>query len=104
MQLQSNLVTAVLQTREELERMIEVMSEYERAQVDFASTCPEVRVIRAQTLPDSVAAERVLIRYGFRYVGEAVDPEDGVVSRFERSAGTRTETSKDRYAKRSRDS
>jgi RimJ/RimL family protein N-acetyltransferase len=157
MQLQSDRLTAMLQTREDLERMIEAMSEYERAQVspdwlarmrtsttpdpwthgfrvvhrdtgavvgscgfkgppmdgmveiayriniehqgngyateaaqalvDFASTCAEVQLIRAHTLPDGVASERVLTKCGFRYVGEAVDPEDGVVARFERLVG-----------------
>lgn len=154
MQLQSERLTAVLQTPEQVERMIEQMPEYDRAQVssdwlarmrasttpdpwvhgfrvvhrdsgevvgscsfkgppvdgmveiaygigaehrgqgyateaaqvlvDFASTCAEVRVIRAHALPDSVASKRVLAKCGFRYVGEVVDPEDGVVSRFER--------------------
>ena len=154
MELQSERLTAVLQTPEQVERMIEQMSEYDRAQVssdwlarlrasttpdpwvhgfrvvhrdsgefvgscgfkgapvdgmveiaygisaehrgqgyateaaqalvDFASTCAEVRVIRAHTLPDSVASKRVLAKCGFQYIGEVVDPEDGVVSRFER--------------------
>ena len=154
MQLQSERLTVVLQTSEEVERMIEAMSEYERTQVssdwlkrmrasttpdpwvhgfrvvrrdtgetvgscsfkgppvdgtveiaygistehqgngyateaaqvlvDFAFTCAQVRVIRAHRLPDAVASKRVLTKCGFRYIGEVVDPEDGVVSRFER--------------------
>jgi RimJ/RimL family protein N-acetyltransferase len=157
MQLESNRLVSVLQTREELERMIEAMSEYERAQVspdwlarmrasrtpdpwthgfkvvrrdtgevvgscgfkgspvdgiveiaygvgiesqgngyateaaqalvDFASACAEVRLIRAHTLPDAAASRRVLTKCGFAYVGEAVDPDDGTVSRFERLVG-----------------
>lgn len=58
----------------------------EAAQVlcDFASTCDDVRLIQAHTLPDAIASKRVLAKCGFRYVGEVLDPEDGVVSRFER--------------------
>jgi RimJ/RimL family protein N-acetyltransferase len=154
MRLQSERLTAVLQTPEQVERMIEQLSEYDRAQVSsdwlarmraattpdpwvhgfrvvhrdsgeavgscsfkgppvdgmveiaygigaehrgrgfateaaqalvaFASTCADVRVIRAHTLPDSVASKRVLAKCGFQYVGEVVDPEDGLVYRFER--------------------
>jgi RimJ/RimL family protein N-acetyltransferase len=153
-QLQTQRLKVILQTREEVERMIEAMTEYEKAQVsadwlarmraskaadpwvhtfrvmrqdtgsiigncgfkgppvdgvveiaygihpdhegkgyatevaralvDYASSCEQVRVVRAHTLPDAAASKRVLKKCGFRYVGETVDPEDGTVCRFER--------------------
>jgi hypothetical protein len=46
---------------------------------DFASSRDDVRLVVAHTLPDG---------FGFRYIGETVDPEDGTVSRFERAAGS----------------
>jgi RimJ/RimL family protein N-acetyltransferase len=155
MELQTDRLKVVLQTRQEVERMIEAMSEYERAQVsadwlarmratkaadpwvhafrvvhrdtgsvvgscsfkgppvdgvveiaygihpdherkgyasevaqalvDYAFRREEVRLVRAHTLPDAVGSKRVLMKCGFRYVGEAVDPEDGTVCRFERA-------------------
>jgi RimJ/RimL family protein N-acetyltransferase len=157
MELRTRRLKVVLQTRQEVERMLEAMSEYERSQVsaewlarvrasaepdpwisafrvvrlnddsvvgscgfkgppaegvveiaygthpedegrgyateaalaliDFASSSAEVRLIRAHTLPDAAASKRVLAKCGFRYVGDTVDPEDGMVSRFERPAG-----------------
>jgi len=58
-------------------------TEAARALVEFARTFPEVRVIRAHTLPDGIASKRVLEKCGFRHVGEFIDPEDGPVWRFE---------------------
>jgi CubicO group peptidase (beta-lactamase class C family) len=58
-------------------------TEAARALVDFAASRPDVRLVRAQTLPGARASQRVLAKCGFRYVGEAIDPEDGLVSRFE---------------------
>ena len=157
MELATNRLRVVLQTSQEVERMIEAMSEYERAQVsaewlarmrtskaadpwvhafrvvhrdtgsvvgscsfkgppvdgiveiaygihpdherqgyasevaqvlvDYAFSCEEVRLVRAHTLPDAAASKRVLMKCGFRYVGETVDPEDGAVCRFERPVG-----------------
>lgn len=150
-------LNVVLQTREEVERMIEAMSEYEKAQLsaewlarlrtaeegdpwayafrvvlretatvvgtcsfkgppvdgiveiaygispeyegngyateaaqalaDFASSLAEVRLIRAHTLPDALASKRVLAKCRFEYIGESVDPEDGMVARFEKAVG-----------------
>jgi RimJ/RimL family protein N-acetyltransferase len=157
MELQTQRLQLVLQTREEVERMIEAMSEYDRAQispdwlarmrasklpdpwahafhvvdgvsgsvvgtcsfkgppldgvveiaygiapdregrgyateaaqalVDYAFSCGEVRLVRAHTLPDAGASQRVLRKCGFQYLGETIDPEDGTVSRFERAVG-----------------
>ena len=115
MKLSTQRLEVVLQTREEVERMIEAMSEYDRAQIsadwlarfrasdtdateaaqaliDYATACGEVRLIRAHTLPEGVASMRVLEKCGFRFVGETVDPEDGTVSRFERSVGDSADT------------
>jgi RimJ/RimL family protein N-acetyltransferase len=54
-----------------------------RAMVAFALESPEVRKVLAHTLPTGVASQRVLLKAGFRHVGEIVDPEDGLVWRFE---------------------
>jgi RimJ/RimL family protein N-acetyltransferase len=44
----------------------------------------EVRIVRAHTLPDATASTRVLTKCGFRRIGEVVDPEDGLVVRWEK--------------------
>ena len=62
-------------------------TEAAQALTDFASSREEVCLVRAHTLPGGAASKRVLVKCGFRYVGETVDPEDGLVSRFERVAG-----------------
>jgi RimJ/RimL family protein N-acetyltransferase len=43
-----------------------------------------VRVVRAHTLPETNASTRVLTKCGFRYVGDVIDPEDGLVWRWEK--------------------
>jgi RimJ/RimL family protein N-acetyltransferase len=58
-------------------------TEAARALVEFARAFPEVRVIRAHTLPDGAASKRVLEKCGFQHTGEVIDPEDGLVWRFE---------------------
>lgn len=59
-------------------------TEAARALVDFAFDNDGVRIIRAHTLSDNRASEQVLIKCGFFHVGEVVDPEDGLVQRWER--------------------
>jgi ribosomal-protein-alanine N-acetyltransferase len=54
-----------------------------RAMVDYAFDSGDVRVVCAHTLPDGAASQRVLKKSGFTCVGEVVDPEDGLVLRFE---------------------
>jgi [ribosomal protein S5]-alanine N-acetyltransferase len=54
-----------------------------RAMVDEAFQSPEVRQVCAHTLPDGAASQRVLLKAGFKHVGQVVDPEDGLVWRFE---------------------
>lgn len=55
------------------------------ALIDYAFRLPEIRVIRAHTLPECNASTRVLEKCGFEFIGEVVDPEDGLVWRFEKS-------------------
>ena len=58
------------------------------ALADFAFADPRVRVVCAHTLRDAVASPRVLEKCGFTHVGEVVDPEDGLVWRFEKRRPT----------------
>lgn len=58
-------------------------TEAARAMTDYAFRSPEVTLVCAHTLPDGIASQRVLQKAGFRHVGEVVDPEDGLVWRFE---------------------
>ena len=59
-------------------------TEAAQALVTYAFSFREVRVLRAHTLPGSTASKRVLAKCGFRHVGDVIDPEDGLVCRFER--------------------
>ena len=54
-----------------------------RAMVDYAFRCAEVCTVLAHTLPDGAASQRVLRKSGFKHTSEVVDPEDGLVWRFE---------------------
>ncbi|MSU64399.1 MAG: N-acetyltransferase [Pedosphaera sp.] len=58
------------------------------ALVGYAFSNGQVRLIRAHTLPESNASARVLTKCGFHRVGEVIDPEDGLVWRWERTNGT----------------
>jgi RimJ/RimL family protein N-acetyltransferase len=49
----------------------------------YAFTAHGVRVVQAHTLPEESASTRVLRKSRFRFVGEIVDPEDGLVWRWE---------------------
>lgn len=53
----------------------------------YAFTAGGVRVVQAHTLPEESASTRVLRKSGFRFVGEVVDPEDGLVWRWEAKSG-----------------
>jgi RimJ/RimL family protein N-acetyltransferase len=59
-----------------------------RAMVQYAFESTDVQLVRAHTLPDGVSSQRVLLKSGFTHVGELVDPEDGLVWRFEISRGS----------------
>jgi RimJ/RimL family protein N-acetyltransferase len=61
-------------------------TEAARALIHFAARDARVRRIRAHTLPAANASTKVLRKCGFLHVGEVVDPEDGPVWRWERSA------------------
>ena len=50
----------------------------------LAAGAPEVSRVIAHTLPESNASARVLARIGMRFVGEVVDPHDGLIWRWER--------------------
>jgi len=51
----------------------------------FAFDVPHVELVRAHTLPAANASTRVLAKCGFRHVGEVIDPDDGLVWRWERA-------------------
>lgn len=59
-------------------------TEVAQALVTFAFACADVRIVRAHTLPESHASKRVLAKCGFEQTGEVVDPDDGLVCRFEK--------------------
>jgi len=54
------------------------------ALASFAFTEPVVRLVCAHTFAAANASTRVLARCGFKAVGQVVDPEDGLVWRWER--------------------
>ena len=62
-------------------------TEAAEALVIFAFSSDQVRVVRAHTLPEANASTRVLTKCGFRFIGEVIDPEDGLVWRWEESEG-----------------
>ena len=58
-------------------------TEAARAAVAYAFGTGQVGTVRAHTLPDGVASQRVLEKSGFTKTSEVVEPEDGLVWRFE---------------------
>ena len=56
------------------------------ALVEFALAADRVRIVRAHTRPENGASARVLAACGFERVGEVVDPEDGLVWRWQLAA------------------
>lgn len=59
-------------------------TEAAQALTDYAFRSGTVRVVRAHTLPEPNASTRVLAKCGFRRIGEVIDPEDGLVWRWEK--------------------
>ena len=57
-----------------------------RELTEFAFASGMVHVVRAHTLPDGIASQRVLVKAGYKKTGEVVDPEDGLVWRYELTA------------------
>jgi RimJ/RimL family protein N-acetyltransferase len=53
------------------------------ALVEYAIARGSVTLVRAHTLPEPNASTRVLTKCGFKKVGEVIDPEDGLVWRWE---------------------
>jgi len=63
-------------------------TEAARALVNFAFRSGRVRLVRAHTRAENNASTRVLAKCGFERIGEVVDPEDGLVWRWELQRGT----------------
>ena len=51
--------------------------------VKYAFASGRVRTVRAHTLREKNASTRVLTKCGFAHVGEVIDPDDGLVWRWE---------------------
>jgi ribosomal-protein-alanine N-acetyltransferase len=59
-------------------------TEAAEALVSYAFGENQVRLVRAHTFAAANASARVLTKCGFKAVGEVIDPEDGLVWRWER--------------------
>ncbi len=59
-------------------------TEAAQALVSYAFSNSKVRVVRAHTLPEANASTGVLTKCGFKQVGEVMDPDDGLVWRWEK--------------------
>jgi RimJ/RimL family protein N-acetyltransferase len=57
--------------------------EVARALVAFALGSGRVRLVCAHTRPEENASTHVLTKCGFEWIGEVMDPEDGLVWRWE---------------------
>ncbi|MDB6136324.1 MAG: hypothetical protein JWM59_4567 [Verrucomicrobiales bacterium] len=55
-----------------------------RALTDYALGHPDLRTVRAYTLPERNASTRILTKCGFQNTGEVIDPDDGPGWRWER--------------------
>lgn len=60
-------------------------TEAARALIAFAFGSGLVRTVRAHTRPGNAASERVLVKCGLECIGEVIDPEDGLVLRWQRT-------------------
>lgn len=59
-------------------------TEAAQALTNYAFASGKVRVVLAHTRPEPNASTRVLTKCGFRRIGEVIDPEDGLVWRWEK--------------------
>jgi len=59
-------------------------TEATQALAEFAFASGQVKTVRAHTKSDNPASQRVLTKCGFHLLGEVIDPEDGLVNRWER--------------------
>lgn len=57
-------------------------TEVARALVAYALRSDTVRLVRAHTLPTPNASTKVLTKCGFDFVGEVIEPDDGLVWRW----------------------
>jgi RimJ/RimL family protein N-acetyltransferase len=62
-------------------------TEVSKALTEFALADSRVRVVRGHTKPDNESSIRVLQKCGFERIGEVMDPEDGLVCRWEMNRG-----------------
>jgi ribosomal-protein-alanine N-acetyltransferase len=62
-------------------------TEAAEALVVFAFRDDRIKVVRAHTLEATNASARVLTKCGFKNLGQVVDPEDGLVTRWEKVLG-----------------
>jgi ribosomal-protein-alanine N-acetyltransferase len=60
-------------------------TEATKALLEFIRSTGKASIVRAHTLPELNASARVLTKCGFARNGEAMDPDEGVVWRWERS-------------------
>jgi RimJ/RimL family protein N-acetyltransferase len=58
-------------------------TEAAEAMVVYAFASDRVRIVRAHTFAADNASTRVLVKCGFQPAGEVIDPEDGLVWRWE---------------------
>ncbi len=56
--------------------------------IEWAINSGLVQTLRAHTLPLPNASTRVLVKCGFSFAGDVIDPDDGPVWRWERLAST----------------
>jgi len=59
-------------------------TEAAQALVTYAFKNSKVHMVSAHTLPETNASTRVLVKCGFKQVGEVIDPDDGPVWRWEK--------------------
>ena len=60
-------------------------TEAAQALLEYAFASGQVRMVIAHTLPEPSASTKVLGKCGFKQVGEVIDPEDGLVWRWEKA-------------------
>jgi len=58
-------------------------TEAAQALVAFAFRTGQVEIVRAHTQPNQNASVRVLTKCGFKHLGEVIEPDDGLVWRWE---------------------
>lgn len=70
---------------EEVHRGKGYATEAASALVSFAFNDARVKRVCAHTLPEANASTRILTKCGFQFRGSAMDPDDGLVWRWEKS-------------------